>query len=324
MAVYNGEKFIGKQLDSLINQTYSIYELIIQDDLSTDNTFNIIEEYACQYPFIHIFQNESRKGINENFYSAMEKATGDYIAICDQDDEWEPEKIELQVKHIGENNWLCGCFSKPFSETGAWSFDNRIPNCSIERLIHISSALPGHTQMFKREILPLVLRFRDMPILYDHLISIIAASYQKIIFIDKPLVNHRMYHASATFTVPIMNPTGKGNRNLPNIMRSFFRTFRIYIEIRPQIRQWFMMINQILQSLPAENAEIKDALKVVKYQSQRGIISYIKLTFMYLKLRKKIFHVEEKNTILSILRAGYFPISCSDYFRYMAKAYTNK
>jgi glycosyltransferase involved in cell wall biosynthesis len=319
MAVYNGSRYIREQLESLVHQTYPIFELIIQDDNSTDDTFSILEEYARNYPYMHVFKNKSRKGMGENFYSAMERATGDYIAISDSDDIWELDKIENQVRYIGDH-WVCSGISKPFSETESLDFDSRIPNYSVERLMHIASVLPGHTMLIKREILPLILKFRTLPIIYDWMIAVIAGSYNKIIFADKVLVNYRVHPASETYTVPIMNRSGKGNRRLPNIMKSTFRTLLIYVEIRGQMRKWFGMVHQILQSLPPEGLINQDAQKIALYQSQKGFIAKLKLSCLYVKLRKKIFHVEEKNAILAILRAVYFTVSCSDYLRWMSKS----
>ena len=64
MCTYNGAKYLKEQLDSIINQTYPIYELIIQDDCSTDGTVSILEEYAQKYSFIHYRINEKNKGYN--------------------------------------------------------------------------------------------------------------------------------------------------------------------------------------------------------------------------------------------------------------------
>ena len=230
MTVYNSAQYLREQMDSLIHQTYPVFELIIQDDGSTDSSVDILEEYACQHSFIRIFKNEIRKGINENFFSAMERATGDYIAICDADDRWEPDKLENQINRIGDY-WLCGGFSKPFSETENPGFDGRVPNYKIERLVHIASCLPGHTILLKRDILPLILKYRTFPVSYDHLISLVAGSYGKITFVNKVVVNYRVHPDSASYTVPVMNRSGKGNRGLANITKSVFRTFFLYYEI---------------------------------------------------------------------------------------------
>jgi glycosyltransferase involved in cell wall biosynthesis len=58
VATYNGEKYIREQLDSLLSQTYQHLEILLQDDCSTDNTFQILTEYAEQYDNIKLFQNK--------------------------------------------------------------------------------------------------------------------------------------------------------------------------------------------------------------------------------------------------------------------------
>ena len=98
MCTYNGESFIREQLDSIMAQTYPVEEIIIQDDCSTDGTFEVVSEYASRYPHIRPIRNKTRKGVNGNFFDALGKASGDYIAIADQDDIWEPYKIERQMQ----------------------------------------------------------------------------------------------------------------------------------------------------------------------------------------------------------------------------------
>lgn len=63
MCTYNGAKYIREQLDSIINQTYPIFEIIIQDDCSTDETVEIIREYIESNKTIKLFVNEKQKGV---------------------------------------------------------------------------------------------------------------------------------------------------------------------------------------------------------------------------------------------------------------------
>lgn len=76
MGTYNGEKYIREQLDSILSQTYSIKEIIIQDDGSTDGTVRICEEYAEIYSNVLFSRNERNLGFNLNFKSAAQRATG--------------------------------------------------------------------------------------------------------------------------------------------------------------------------------------------------------------------------------------------------------
>ena len=102
LCTYNGEKYIREQIDSILNQEYLPKEIIIQDDGSTDGTLSVIQEYAEKEPIIKIHKNNRGRGINSNFFDAMSKASGDYIAISDQDDIWAKEKLKWQVESIGD------------------------------------------------------------------------------------------------------------------------------------------------------------------------------------------------------------------------------
>lgn len=96
MPTYNGESNIEEQLDSLRNQSYSITELIIKDDGSTDDTLSIVQSYIQKYNLKNwkIIKNEKNMGWRQNFFSALNYATGDLIFPSDQDDIWDINKIK--------------------------------------------------------------------------------------------------------------------------------------------------------------------------------------------------------------------------------------
>ena len=314
MCTYNGTDFLKEQLDSIINQTYPIYELIIQDDCSTDTTVSILKEYEKKYDYIHVYINEKQKGINENFFSAMKRAKGEFIAISDQDDIWESDKIETQINTIGDK-WLSCGFSKPFSPDKNIFFDKRIPNPGIERLIYVNTLAAGHSMLLNQEMFPLIPK--DTSIIFDHIILIVAASNNMISFINKNLVNHRIHEKSATYSIPVMK-SGGNNKSISNIVKSLFRTLNQYFKLRDYMHKYFAEVYTLLNDFPDWSAK-NNALKIARYQSQKGFISYIKLTYYCLKSRNHLFYSIEKDSILTFLRAIYFPISSSDYFRYMIK-----
>lgn len=99
MATYNGEKFLQEQLDSLATQTYLPHELVITDDGSTDRTLRIAEAFAQSAPFpVYIHRNPEKLGYGDNFLKAASLCTGDWIAFCDQDDVWHPDKLAIVGK----------------------------------------------------------------------------------------------------------------------------------------------------------------------------------------------------------------------------------
>ncbi len=318
MCTYNGAKYIREQLDSIVNQTYPLYEIIIQDDGSTDDTIKIIEEYLVKYPYIRLNINKEKKGINGNFFSAMLLAKGEYIAISDQDDIWELDKIETQLNSIGEN-WLSSGFSRPFAtgENIKVHFDSRIPNFTIERMMYVGMT-PGHTLLIKRSLLDKIPNLDKWMnyYTYDKLIQIVAAAYEKVQFCDKVLVNNRRHILAATYC-----PAQNYNKTLLNIFYSIRRTFLFYVELYPIIREYFTTLSIFLNEIETDTKSLRNAKALAKYHSKSSILYFVLLQIKCVKLRNRIFHTVEKNVFLSVMRALFFPISCSDYFRYMSKNY---
>jgi glycosyltransferase involved in cell wall biosynthesis len=101
MATYNGEKFLQLQLQSLSKQTLLPAELIICDDTSGDATVDIIKRFSETAPFpVKFVVNEQRLGWRKNFLKAASLCVSEYIAFCDQDDIWLPEKLATVQLHL--------------------------------------------------------------------------------------------------------------------------------------------------------------------------------------------------------------------------------
>lgn len=319
MCTYNGAKYLREQLDSIVNQTYPIYELIVQDDCSTDETVSILEEYSRKYPFVRYQVNERNKGYNLNFFLAIASAKGEYIATSDQDDIWVENKIELQIRSIGDA-WLSAGFTKPFAEDSSIKiyFNEKKPNCTLERMMYVGM-MAGHTLLFRKELIEKIPDLDKWAQAYtwDKTIQMVAAAYEKVQFCDAILVRQRRHHAAATY-----GPAENYKRSLGNILNSVRRTWGLYRELRPFIREYFTKTYEFISSIQANTESKKNAQKMAFWQSQRGFWAYLKVTWLCMKQQNKIFYSVENNFVFSTLRAIYFPISCSDYFRYKSKLYS--
>jgi hypothetical protein len=108
---YNGARFLPKQLASIAEQTLPPFEVIACDDGSNDATIAILESFKAAVSFpIHIHRNEKRLGSTRNFEHAMRLARGNLIALCDQDDQWKPEKLE-RLAQILNDEAIAGVFT---------------------------------------------------------------------------------------------------------------------------------------------------------------------------------------------------------------------
>ena len=203
MGTYNGSLYVAEQIESIINQTYSNLEIILADDASTDTTFDILKSYAEKDKRIIAYQRKENAGYNINFSEACSKATGAYIAISDQDDVWELDKIEKQLKKIKEdpNNILVHCISARFEEKSQAHLS------SIKKMnffrgndvkgFYLANYVLGHAMMFRKVLLEAALPFPPN-VYYDWWLAAYACTMGNIEFVDEILVWHRMHQTNAT------------------------------------------------------------------------------------------------------------------------------
>ena len=105
MPNYNSERFLHETIKSVINQTYTNWELIIVDDCSTDSSLDIIKEYASQDSRIRLFENEKNMSAAYSRNLALREAKGKWIAFLDSDDIWYAQKLEKQIDFMVKNNY---------------------------------------------------------------------------------------------------------------------------------------------------------------------------------------------------------------------------
>lgn len=108
LAAYNGEKYIREQLDSILAQTVTDWELVACDDRSSDGTLTILREYATRDGRIRVYANERNLGFRKNFERAMSLCCGDYIAFSDQDDVWYPDHLDRLLSGLGDCDLVTG------------------------------------------------------------------------------------------------------------------------------------------------------------------------------------------------------------------------
>lgn len=313
MCTYNGAKYLSEQLESVLHQTLPADEILIQDDGSTDGTWSMLEQYARRYPQIRLLRNGDRHGINGNFISALHKSKGDFIAVCDQDDIWELNKLERQMQTIG-NRLMCGAFSQPFSSDGSLvKWDDRQPCLHALRLCYLSE-VPGHVQLFRRELLRYLPSAGRLTMLYDWQLQFIASVAENITFLPVPLVRFRRHAQAATYAVPVSNTGWQG-------VRTFFFLWQNYAPLHGFFKQRLQEIKVLLADLERLNPLLFDTESMrlvrqfIELQQKKSFVGYLRLTFFCMKHHDKLFHAVEPKHWKSVLRAIYWPMYGLNYYR---------
>ncbi|MBS8122404.1 glycosyltransferase family 2 protein [Candidatus Vampirococcus lugosii] len=118
---YNAEKFINTTVNSITNQTYNNFELLIIDNNSKDNTLKKIKELQQKDNRIKLFESKENLGAYGGINFLLNKANGDYIGIVDHDDIYHPNKFEIQIEFLETNKKYIGCGGLPikyYEKTG--------------------------------------------------------------------------------------------------------------------------------------------------------------------------------------------------------------
>lgn len=203
LASYNGSKYIREQLDSILMQTYQDFELIICDDCSTDNTWQILEEYAQKDCRIKIFKNENNLGFKKNFEKAISLCNGEYIATSDQDDIWDKEHLGL-LKEIIKNDVAAAGEALLVNENGK-SLNRfmtkdvsgyEIDVDSVRKLSHLlfcSNPFSGAVSMFKKEVFYVALPVPEECSFQDTWFTACALCMGNLNFTQRVVTFHRLH-----------------------------------------------------------------------------------------------------------------------------------
>lgn len=111
--LYNAEQYIGETIQSVLNQTYKDWEMIIVDDASTDHGIEIVRQYSDSLRTAHrikLMENHKNLGVARSRNRAIRKAKGQYIAFLDSDDLWMYEKLEKQISFMKKQD-IAFCYS---------------------------------------------------------------------------------------------------------------------------------------------------------------------------------------------------------------------
>ena len=222
LSTYNGEKFLGEQLDSLLAQSHKNFILVVRDDGSRDRTVSILESYAGDHPErIHLLSCDGvNMGASASFafladYVLKSKEflglKSIYMMFCDQDDIWYPQKIEKllsamlateadngstlpiivhsDLEVVSEQNMVIA--KSLISYQGLEIERNSFPNLVISNLV------TGCTVLINEPLAEKALPIPEKAIMHDWWLALVAAAFGKLVYLDIPLVHYRQHGNNA-------------------------------------------------------------------------------------------------------------------------------
>lgn len=201
LCTYNGAAFLKEQLDSILKQQFENWEIVAVDDCSVDETWKILNAYAAKDFRFRLHRNDQNLGYNKNFEKALKLCRGEYIAICDQDDIWHADKLQIQLDAIQENQLVYHdsefidhagkLMNKKISDKFRFYRGNR-----PEAFLYLN-CVSGHSIFMRQSVLPKALPFPS-DFHYDQWLALIATKNGTIDFVDQCLVQYRQHQKNNT------------------------------------------------------------------------------------------------------------------------------
>lgn len=218
LATYNGERFIQKQLHSILMQSISFDEVIIVDDTSKDNTVKIVEDFIREHKLENwvLYKNSENLGYRGNFKKGLQLAIGDIIYLCDQDDIWLPNKVEQmssimckeEIKLLASSFTFIDEEDKSFiiKKVVANKSNNNLLDMKVETLELVEVPLSliirknfsqGCCMAIKKEIISDFLQCSQGRMPHDWELALLAASKNGCYFLNIPLIQYRIHNENA-------------------------------------------------------------------------------------------------------------------------------
>ena len=201
IATYNGERFIEEQLASILPQLKEGDEVLISDDHSTDATLEIVKKFRS--PLVRIIEGPCNGSLISNFEHALTKCKGDYIFLCDQDDKWLPNKVEVTLKALQKADCVvsdCYVTDEHFQITSDSFYAlNKTKSGKYYNLL-LKNGYLGCCMAMTRRMVERALPFPQHLPMHDIWLGNVAAFHYKVEFIPERLIYFRRHGKNASVT----------------------------------------------------------------------------------------------------------------------------
>lgn len=288
MTTYNGEKFLREQLDSILTQSVSDFELVVCDDCSSDSTWAILQEYEKKDTRIKTVHNERNLGFVKNFEKAVSCCKGDYIALADQDDIWKNNHLEILLRNMGTASASVGnalimdasgtISNELLSDRDRYFVDGNNAD-RLFRILFYGNPFQGTSALYGRELFSYVFPIPENIDYHDAWFAAFACCLGGLNYTFDAVTNYRLHGENAS-----------GSHNL----RFFAQAVGAFVR-----KGWktdrVIFCNELLKRIPDMNEELRDIVLAAR-------------TFHENRIKGKRF-----STIVSILKNYKRMYAVSDY-----------
>jgi glycosyltransferase involved in cell wall biosynthesis len=271
MPVYNGEKYLGESIESILNQTFSNFELIIINDGSTDHTPQILQKYAAKDERIRLY-NQSNSGVTASLNNALNYAKGEYFARMDHDDISYPNRFEVQIDFLNKNldvglvSTNCIHINSEGRKFNKAYYQDSLDSIQVKWELFWENPIIHPSVMGRIE---LIRSLGGYPIQYDHLedyaLWIQLAKSSKLFVLRQPLIYLRKhdYNTSKVGLDILINTTIELAQN--TLVNEF--------NYSPSKRS-ICIIQNFWPHPPATSAEVEESISFISYAYGKFIDKY--------------------------------------------------
>ena len=264
MPNYYGERYIAAAIESVVAQTYTHGELLIQDDMSTDDSIEIALRYAENDKRIKVQRNEIHSGAALTRNKAIQRSNGNFLAFLDSDDLWLPEKLEKQLRFMDEN--ACD-FAYTAYEEIAFDGTPLLTKITVKRNLSYQDMLfqnwPGCLTVMYRQDVEHKIYGEDVPSNNDRALFLkVLRQTNNAMGMDDCLALYRRRQGS------ISRNKVKMVKNVVKVIHKF--------EGHSLVKTWICMIHQFFVKIFFKRKRIqKENSYAIKYQGNEYIINNI-------------------------------------------------
>lgn len=204
LCTFNGEKYLRKQLDSILEQTVAVDEIVVCDDLSTDATLSILNQYKETFPNIFkIHANEKNLRSVKNFEKAISLCENEIVFLCDQDDMWIPEKVEVilnqfkispELQVIATNAFIINDDEDMLNVSTIYDIPSKTTKEMKEILFFHQNFCTGATMAVRKEFADDLMPFPPENLYHhDEWIALKASLKNQLLFLNDRLIKYRIH-----------------------------------------------------------------------------------------------------------------------------------